>query len=192
MKLGSEAAAIDLWDRFFARLVFLAQNALKTTPRQVSDEEDVVLETFNACVRSMRDGKYSEVRHRGEFWFLLVRIAERKALDQRRRLLAKKRRPDEGVSGDLPFLVDDDLGALDDIEQLADREPTPEFAAIFAEESLRLFELLEPRLREVVRLRCEGYTNAEIAHRISRSIPAVERYVRLVREKWSRELSDDP
>ena len=54
--------------------------------------------------------------------------------------------------------------------------PSPEFAALVADESRRLFEALsDDSLRQVVRLRLEGYTNEEIAAALDCGLRTVER-----------------
>jgi DNA-directed RNA polymerase specialized sigma24 family protein len=68
-----------------------------------------------------------------------------------------------------------------------DREPTPELAAQRAEEWNRLLARLAKTDRRAVALalaKMEGYTNAEIAERINRSIASVERKLRLIRKIW--------
>jgi DNA-directed RNA polymerase specialized sigma24 family protein len=70
-------------------------------------------------------------------------------------------------------------------------EPTPEFAAELAEEVDRLFDqLADDQLRQIARLKMEGYTNQEIADTIGRAITTVERRLRLIRKTWSREAGD--
>jgi DNA-directed RNA polymerase specialized sigma24 family protein len=50
----------------------------------------------------------------------------------------------------------------------------------------RLLELLDPDLQQIALLKLEGRTNEEIAALISRSLPTVERRLKLIRDKWHR------
>ena len=64
-------------------------------------------------------------------------------------------------------------------------EPTPDFLAMLDEQFQRLLALLrDDRLREIVILRLEGYTVAEIAARFGIGICAVECKLQLIRSKF--------
>ncbi len=59
---------------------------------------------------------------------------------------------------------------------------------MIAEDFERLLLLLaDDELRRIALLKLEGYTNEELAQRIGRSIPTVERRLRLIRETWKVE-----
>ena len=76
---------------------------------------------------------------------------------------------------------------------LASREPTPEFAAEFAEICESLFKVLnDPELEQVVLLRMEGLTDLEIAAKTSCSRRTVQRRLEVVRRQLiGMELLDD-
>ena len=58
-----------------------------------------------------------------------------------------------------------------------------------AEECRRLLDRLgNPELRELAVWKMEGYTNDEIAAKISRSLRTVERKLRLIRDTWAQEI----
>ncbi len=79
----------------------------------------------------------------------------------------------------------DDPGVL---AEVAGAEPSPEFAALVADESRRLFEALsDDSLRQVVRLRLEGFTNEEIAAALDCGLRTVERKLALIRKRWLAE-----
>jgi DNA-directed RNA polymerase specialized sigma24 family protein len=68
--------------------------------------------------------------------------------------------------------------------------PTPEFAAMMAEECRRLLEGLDNADQETLAVaKMEGYTNEEIAKRLACSVRTVERQLRLIRKKWQEEQS---
>jgi len=74
------------------------------------------------------------------------------------------------------------------LNKIAGEEPTPEFAALVADESRRLFEkLADDSLREVVRLRLEGYSNDEIAKALDCGLRTVERKLAVIRKRWAAE-----
>ncbi len=67
------------------------------------------------------------------------------------------------------------------------REPSPELAALVAEECRRLFDALpDESLRQVAGLRLEGYTDREIADRLGCGLSTVERRLRTIRTVWTR------
>ena len=67
--------------------------------------------------------------------------------------------------------------------------PTPEFAAIMAEQCDHLLGQLNDDLRQVAVAKMEGYTNEEIADRLDCSLSTVERSLRLIRRIWQREMA---
>ncbi len=71
-----------------------------------------------------------------------------------------------------------------DLEAVLSREPSPEFSAMMAENCARLLDRLEPAQRQIVLLRLEGYTNAEIASRLGFALRTVERRLELIRRIW--------
>ena len=68
--------------------------------------------------------------------------------------------------------------------------PTPEFAAIMAEECSLLLSSLDEELQQVALAKMENYTNQEIAERLDCSISTVERSLRLIRKIWQREMGE--
>lgn len=78
----------------------------------------------------------------------------------------------------------------DALAQAVGREPTPEFAAMVAEETLRRLGMLEDEtLRNVAVWRMEGYSTEEIAARLGCTTRTVERKADLIRQIWDREPS---
>ena len=81
-------------------------------------------------------------------------------------------------------------GASDDVPmgmaQVIDREPTPQFAAMLAEEyQSRLDGLPDDQVRRVAEMRFQGYENQEIASALDCSLRSVERKLQLIRSLWS-------
>jgi DNA-directed RNA polymerase specialized sigma24 family protein len=75
------------------------------------------------------------------------------------------------------------------LNDLVSSSPTPDFLVALEEQYLRLLDKLRSdQLREIVVLRIEGYTVAEIAQKMNIGLRAVERKLQLIRAKWKREL----
>jgi DNA-directed RNA polymerase specialized sigma24 family protein len=76
----------------------------------------------------------------------------------------------------------------DALAQFAGTEPSPAHAAEMVEEYGRLLALLEDgELRRLAIWKLEGFTNAEIAEKMGRAIPTVERKLARIRTLWQRE-----
>jgi DNA-directed RNA polymerase specialized sigma24 family protein len=188
LKAGDEAAAQHLWDRFFTRLVGLAQDQLRGLPRGPADEEDVALSAFNRFCLAARRGQFPRLEDRDDLWQLLALLAERKARDHRRR--EKRLKRGGGQVRDEAWLQGS--RRKEGLVAVTSREPTPEFAALLAEECRVLLKRLDDDgLRAVAVAKMEGCTNQEVAAALTCSLRTVERKLQLIRNIWERNASDD-
>src|SRR6516164_3354508 len=78
---GDDAGAQALWERYFSKLVDLARQRLRGTPRRAADEEDVALSAFDTFCRGVEQGRFPRLKDRDGLWALLVLITVRKAAD---------------------------------------------------------------------------------------------------------------
>ncbi len=181
LKAGDHEAARDLWRDYFPRLVALARQRLQAAPRRVADEEDVALSAFNSFCKGAEQGRFPDLGDRGDLWGLLVTITARKAADLANRNNALKRGGGR-ARGDSAVTPADGEGGFD---ELPGKGPTPDMAALLAEELQRLLDRLDDaednRLREIAVWKMEGYRIDEIAQRLGCSPPTVERRLRLIR-----------
>ena len=70
--------------------------------------------------------------------------------------------------------------------------PSPEFAAMMAEELRSLLEFLDDgEFRAIALGKMEGYSNEELADRLDCSVRTIERRLGLIREKLKRKFLDD-
>ncbi len=188
LKAGDVAAAQPLWERYFARLVQLARAKLRATrrPGAVEDEEDAALSAFNSFCAGAAKGSFPLLSDRDDLWRLLVVITARKACAQVQRRARQKR------GGDQHVLDETALGGADadgqGLDVIIGSEPTPEFAAMVAEEYRRLLDALDDdTLRQVALDRMEGYTSDEIAERLGCARRTVARRLDLIRKIWAAE-----
>ena len=183
LRAGDDAAAQALWERYFHRLVGLARVKLQGHPRRASDEEDAALSAFDSFCRRAARGQFPDLKDRDGLWALLVVLTARKAADLVKGVYRDKRGGGQ-VRGDSALRAadgDSGAGGFDDLEGDG---PTPEEAAILAEEVERLLgRLRDPRLRQAALLKLEGHTNAEIAARQECSEVTVERRFALIRRR---------
>jgi DNA-directed RNA polymerase specialized sigma24 family protein len=183
LKAGDPEAARLLWDRYFADLVRLARTRLRDLPRAAADEEDAALNAFDSLCRGTTEGRFPELDDREGLWRILVTITARKAADQVQHERRKKR-----GGGQVRAEADLAAGALEvgGLGQAPAGDPSPEMAALLADECRRLFESLpDESLREVARLRLEGYSDHEIATNQNCGLRTVERRLRTIRSLWS-------
>jgi RNA polymerase sigma factor (sigma-70 family) len=180
---GDRDAAQQLWERYFRRLIGLARKHLQQAPRRVADEEDVALSAFDSFCRGVELGRFCKLEDRDDLWQLLVVITVRKAADQ-----AKYERRQKRSAGAPPARTDPTLSVVE-LEEILGREPTPEVAALAAEEYRRLMSLLDDdELRAIALLKMEGYTNDEISQQLGCVRRTVQRRLRLIQDIWSQEV----
>jgi DNA-directed RNA polymerase specialized sigma24 family protein len=184
LKSGDLAAAQPLWERYFARMVDLARARLRGSGRTgrdaASDEEDAALSAFDSLCAGLARGQFPQLADRDDLWRLLVVITTRKVSAQARRQLRQKR----GGGQVQPV---SDLAAHDSDDDILARavgsEPTPEFAAMVAEEFRNLLDrLADDVLRKVAILRMEGVTTDAIAEQLGCARRTVARQLALIRK----------
>jgi ECF sigma factor len=186
LKAGGKTAAQPLWDRYFERLVGLARNKLRARPRllTVEDEEDAALNAFDSFCRGAAAGRFPRLTDRDDLWRLLVVLTLRKSLDQ----LERQRAAGRGggwVLGEADLVGRESAEAGAGFDGIAGSEPTPEFAAILAEEYQRLRRALgDDSLRQVLDLRLQGYDREEIASRLRCAVRTVTRKLGVIRQTW--------
>jgi DNA-directed RNA polymerase specialized sigma24 family protein len=188
LSAGDRRAVERLWERYYPRLVELARRRLQGLPALQNDAEDVALSAFASFCRGAEGGRFPRLLDRDGLWHLLVVLTARKAANLVRDSL-RARRDLNRVQG-LPAAADSgpDAAGPSFAELIAD-EPDPQFAAEAAEEYRRLLAALgSPVLRSVAVWKMEGHTNEEIAAKLGRSLPTVERKLRLIRKLWEDEV----
>jgi RNA polymerase sigma factor (sigma-70 family) len=178
---GDPAAAQQLWERYFRRLVGFARTKLQGTSRRMADEEDVALSAFNSFWRNAERGKFPQLVDRDSLWRLLVVITARKAIH----LLRDEGRQKRG-GGVVCQTGSSDVSGLEPaVVQVLSREPTPEFAAQLAEDCQRLIKSLDDRELESIALwKLEGFSVEEIAEKLDCAPRTVKRKLQLIRSIW--------
>ncbi len=144
------------------------------------------MSAFDSLCAGLARGKFPQLSDRDDLWRLLVVITTRKVSAQARRQLRQKRGGGQVRSAsDLA-----DPGSDDDVlARTIASEPTPEFAAMVAEEYWGLLDRLgDDVLRKVAILRMEGFTTDAIAEQLGCARRTVARQLALLR----RMLAADP
>jgi DNA-directed RNA polymerase specialized sigma24 family protein len=189
LEAGNADAARLLWRRYYRELVELARARLGTTPRRVSDEEDVALSVFRCLCEGAARGQYATLVNRQELWQLLATITGRKVIDQQR-LLGQQKRGGGRLRGDSVLPKNGEDGCGMGFDQLSGDAPPPEVLAVAAEEYQRLMGILDDdRLRQIAQCKLEGYRNEEIAERLGLACRSIERKLQRIRQVWQDELA---
>lgn len=175
---GDSVAAQGLWNRYFARLVVVAETRLKSLNRE-SSGEDVALSALKSVMLGVQNNRYPNLTDRDGLWPLLVTLTARKAIDEVRRQLAERR-------------DDAKTEPLGELRAVLSAEPTPEFAVEVADEMERLIRKChDKRLRTVVQRKLENCTNEEIAAELGCHRRTVIRKLNLVRQEWEAASSKE-
>jgi RNA polymerase sigma factor (sigma-70 family) len=175
---GDPAAAQQLWERYFQRLVGLARHKLRDSRQGIADEEDVALSAFDSFCRNAEKGRFPKLFDRDGLWRLLIVITTRKAAH----LIRDQGRVKRGGAASVEQSENDCL------DQVFSREPDPKFAAEVAEQCQRLLRMLKDKSLEAVALRrMEGYSVEEIAAELGCAPRSVKRKLQLIRGIWENE-----
>jgi DNA-directed RNA polymerase specialized sigma24 family protein len=184
LKCGGDAASQRLWERYFRRLVGLARDQLRGTPRGMADEEDAALDAFNSFLDGVARDRFPQLNDRDDLWRLLVVLTVRKAVGQRRHE-GRRKRGGKGPAGTAPGPAPDQA-----FDQLAGPEPDPAVAALLADEYRRRLEGLgDETLRRVAKLRMDGHTIVDVAKELGVTKVTIDRKLAVIRRKW---IADRP
>jgi DNA-directed RNA polymerase specialized sigma24 family protein len=188
LEAGSQEAANQLWQRYYQELVELARKRLGSTPRRVSDEEDVALSVMRCLYDGAARGQLPALVNRQELWQLLAAITVRKVIDHQRHL-TKQKRGGGRVRGDSVLQIGDKDRDNTGFDELLGDDATPEVKVIAAEEFQRLMVLLDDdRLRQIAQYKLDGFMNEEIGRRLGLACRSIERKLQRIRQVWAGEL----
>jgi RNA polymerase sigma factor (sigma-70 family) len=173
VKTGDEEAIQRIWKQYYEKLIHLARDKVAASPAYFADEDDVVQSALVSFINRAQKGQFPRLDDRDSLWKLLITIT----LNKVRALARKEGRRIEILQREQ--------------ENFLKGEPSVEVAVEMADQIERLMSLLEdPMLREVAVAKLEGATNKEVSQRIGKSIPTVERKLRLVRTLWAAEMAE--
>jgi RNA polymerase sigma-70 factor (ECF subfamily) len=176
---GDEVAAAEVFHRFASRLIVLAGKHLDGRLRQVVDAEDVLQSVYRTFFRRHGQEEFA-FDGWGGLWALLTVLTVRKCGRWREHFTAAVRDVDREVArGGGNSLSSPELEALA-------REPSPLEAAALADRVEALLRGLEGRDRDIVTLRLQGFTPAEIAAQLGRPERTVFRVLDRVKKRLRR------
>lgn len=192
LKDGDDRAAEEafqaVYDRSYSWLVAVARRTLDGSPRGAADEEDAVMNGLASFFRGVRENRFPNLYNRKNLSSLLISIVQRKAINQRNHLMARKRGGGKVRGGSALGQGDTDRPAAVSPQ---DPELSPVTAAEVCERIEHMFRQLDDdTLRHVAVMKLEGYTNIEIAKKLGKVERTVERKLRYIRRLWSDLLNE--
>jgi len=168
------------------RLYETARRKLRRDSRRVYDEEDAAISAFQSVCAGISAGRFPDLQDRDSLWGLLLVITCRKVI-RRHRHDRQQQRDVRRTSYDSVFANSTDDSPPPGLQQVATREPSPEFAAAFADTCESLFESLDDdSMIEIVSLRMHGHTDTEIARQLNCSRSTVQRRLEVIRRHLER------
>jgi RNA polymerase sigma factor (sigma-70 family) len=193
LEAGDVQAAESLYEHFCNRLQELVRRRIPANIRSTYDQEDASVSAFHSLFLGVRKQRY-QLNDRGDFWRLLLTIAERKILKRIRHETRDKRDVGRLVQNSvfMPMPAEDSAAAHPTVEGLTGREPTPDFAAEVAEACETLLALLpDDTARQIARLKFENHTADEIATKLGCTRRTVQRKLLVIRRTWQHVVEID-
>ena len=138
------------------------------------------MSAFHNFCQAAAEKRFPRLANRDDLWQVLVVLTARKALDQRKYDLRKKR-------------AEASTRPLDDaaLDSLIGSTPDPAFAALVADEFRALLDrLADEQLKNIAVRKMEGFSNDEIATELRCTVRTVGRRLALIRDIWEG-ASDD-
>jgi DNA-directed RNA polymerase specialized sigma24 family protein len=182
---GSDEGAEQIWRHYYEKLVRYASRKLGNLPKRELDEEDIASSAMYSLHRGVQAGRFPKFANRDDLWKILLTITSRKAGKKIRHQLTQKRGGGL-VRGESIFMRAEEAGV--GLNNVAGREPTPEFAELVSSECEDLLKRLgDEQLSEIALLKLQGFTNEEIAAQHQCAVRSVERKLGRIRSIWSVE-----
>ena len=145
---------------------------------------------FTASCAGRGAGNYPYLRDRDGLWRLLVTITAHKACNYIRSEKSQKRGGGNVTTTPLYSELAHSI-IHETLTNLAGNGPNPELRIVLADSLDHLLAMLsDGEMREIAVSKLQGLSNEEVAEKIQRSVPTVERRLRLIRDAWRQELLD--
>ena len=189
-KGGDSEAAKEIWDRYFHRVVGLAQKFLDSRIK-IADKEDVAISVLGTLCFGAANGKFQDLDNSTDLWLLLFVLTKRKATGYFRYEIQGKR-DFRRTFHESSLVVKLENGVEEDFfDCFLGYEPTPEFLELAEEEFQTLLNKLgDTILKDIAVKKMEGYTDGEIAEMHGVSRRTIQRKLETIKETWLSELPD--
>ncbi len=187
LRTGDSKATQKIWERYFKRLIQLADRKLRSSPRGSMDEDDVVQQVFAEFFAQVQQGRFPKLDDRHDLWQILAMMVGRRSKDQIRKQ-STLRAGANRVVNESAFQDANGSFKANVLTSIPSRDPSPAEAMEFVEAlSGRLRMLSDKTLRKIAMLKLQGYSNREIAKKMRSSLRSVERTLSRIRSMWQTE-----
>jgi RNA polymerase sigma factor (sigma-70 family) len=181
-RTGDEQAAQQLFERYADRLLRLASRHLSQRMARRVDPEDIVHSVFRTFFVRARDGQFT-VEGPDDLGKLLTRMTLIKVLRQVQRHRAARR--------DVTAEAEPGPDADDPAANVLAREPGPEVMHAFLDQLTHFLTRLSPQERQILELKLDGYSSAEIAEKLGSYERKVNRVLERIRALAEQENLGD-
>jgi RNA polymerase sigma-70 factor (ECF subfamily) len=169
---GDEHAAFLLVEKYVDRLVPLARRRISQRLAGRVDPEDVVQSVFRTFFHRIKEGQF-HIADQDDLCKLLMRITVHKTLRKIAYHKAAKR--------DLGMEMGQGAEPQQHLQNVLDRDPTPEEAVAFLDQLEHFLSLLKPLERQILELRLQGCSNEEIEEKTGIYDRKIRRVIERVR-----------
>jgi RNA polymerase sigma factor (sigma-70 family) len=180
-----DAEAAELWRQYYPRLKRAIAHHARGLRHPLTDASEVAGSAIHSFLWRAREGRFQELDEPSGTWKLLKTIALRKAKDHHRKLKAQKRGGDRVILRESQQADDHDRGF--GVDQIPDGKISPESDEEVSDLFNRLLEKApDDTTRDIVLLRLQGGTYAEIAEAMGISNKTVRRRLNAIEQTWQR------
>lgn len=184
LRMGQQQACADFWNRYGPMLESVAQNQLSQRMQRRVGPDDVVQSACRTFFRRVSAGQF-DLPDADALWRLMCAITLTKA----RRAARDHSRQKRGIDAE-QYLDASPADSVGKPVELAGSVESPMTAAAFADQLQLLLGTLNAQECQVLDLKLQNYTNAEIADKMQCSERTVRRMTNQIRQRWS-ELFDE-
>ena len=177
-KDGNQLAAQVLVRRYMARMTALARSRLSDRLARRIDADDIVMSAWRSFFVAVNQSRINSPAD-DNLWPLLVTITLRKLSPQAAHHSAERRN-----------LRSESSESVDHWQNIVAQDPTPDDAAVLADELESLMSRLSTSEREVLTLRLQGKQQVEIAETLDCSERTVRRSLQRIRNRFLQHNRD--
>jgi RNA polymerase sigma-70 factor, ECF subfamily len=181
VRIGDQEAARQLYERYGEQLIALARRRISQRFSRRVDPEDIVQSVFRTFFGRAKAGEFV-LEGPDDLCRLLARITVHKTLRQIAFHHMGKRDVTKEATGGVE--------GHERLNELLARDPTPEASSLFVDQLRHFLMNLRPQEQQIVDLRMQEYTAAEIAQKLNVSERTIRRLMERIRaiaeqEDWS-------
>ena len=182
LRAGDEQAACQIVDQHTDALVAVARRQMGAKLARRVDPEDIIQSTYRSLFVRMQQGEY-ELSSGRDLWKLLVTITLNKVRSKAKYHRTVRRDMDRDQS-----VATDGAGCF--ANQSPASGPTPDDAAALVDELQAVLTGVKPRDLQIVELRLQGSSTAEISQETGRSERSVRRILQHLGEQLRKSMEE--